>query len=64
MKHAKIQKKIKIEDYEDNEDYHSTSNPTNFEEETNEAPEEEITVEEKTPSRYVQKNHLETQILG
>jgi hypothetical protein len=34
------------------------------EEETNEAPEEEIMVEEKTPSRYVQKNHPETQILG
>ena len=42
----------------------STSNHTNSEEETNEAPEEQIMAEEKTPSRYVQKNHPETQILG
>eukprot|EP00253_Pinus_taeda_P033535 PITA_33535 len=33
-------------------------------EETNEASEEEITIEEKTSSRYVQKNHPEAQILG
>ena len=41
--------------------YFPTSNHNNIEEETNEAPEEQITVEEKTPSRYVQKNHPETQ---
>jgi hypothetical protein len=29
-----------------------------------EAPEEQIRIEEKTPSRYVQKNHPESQILG
>eukprot|EP00253_Pinus_taeda_P028508 PITA_28508 len=39
--------------------------PTTFhEEETYEALEEQIMVEEKTPSRYVQKNYPETQILG
>eukprot|EP00253_Pinus_taeda_P026780 PITA_26780 len=38
--------------------------PRANEEETNEALEEEITIEEKTLSRYVQKNHLKTQILG
>ena len=57
-------KQIKTEDYKEDEDYPPTSNQTNSEEETNEAPEEEVTVEEKTPSRYVQKNHRETQILG
>ena len=38
--------------------------PHQIKDETNEAPEEQITTDEKTPSRYVQKNHLETQILG
>ena len=61
---CKNPKQIKAEDYEEYEDYPSTSNPTNFEEETNEAPEEEITVEEKTSSWYVQKNLPEMQILG
>eukprot|EP00253_Pinus_taeda_P002008 PITA_02008 len=55
---------VKIEDCGEDEDYPSTSNQTNSEEETNEAPEELIKAEEKTPSRYVQKNHPETQILG
>eukprot|EP00253_Pinus_taeda_P026464 PITA_26464 len=60
------QMKIKTEDYdnEEDEDYFPTSNHTDFEEETNEGPEEEIIVEEKTSSRYLQKNHPETQILG
>jgi len=61
---CKNPKQIKTEDYEEHEDYPPTSNETNSEEGTNEALEEEITVEEKTPSRYVQKNHQETQILG
>eukprot|EP00253_Pinus_taeda_P022908 PITA_22908 len=61
---CKNPKQIKTEDYEEDEDYIPTSNHTNSKEETNEAPEEEITVEEKTLSRYVQKNHPETQILG
>eukprot|EP00253_Pinus_taeda_P009613 PITA_09613 len=45
--------RIKTEDYdnEEGEDHFPTSNHTNFEEETNEAPEEEITIEEKSLSR-------------
>ena len=39
-------------------------NQTNDEEETYEAPKEQMRIEEKTPSRYVQKNHPQTQILG
>ena len=31
-------KQVKTKDYEEDEDYPSTSNQTNFEEETNEAP--------------------------
>eukprot|EP00253_Pinus_taeda_P001674 PITA_01674 len=56
---------IKIEGYDNEEDgdYFPTSNHIESEEETNEAPEEEITIEEKTPSSYVQKSHPETQIL-
>eukprot|EP00253_Pinus_taeda_P026865 PITA_26865 len=55
---------IKTKDYEEDEDHFLTSNHMDSEEETNEAPEEEITIEEKTPSRYAQKNHPEAQILG
>ena len=57
-------KKIKTEGFEDDEHYTSTSNQSNAKEETYEAPEEQIRAEEKTPSRYVQKNHPEIQILG
>ena len=58
-------KQVNTEEWEEYEDYPSTSNQANAkEEETNEAPEEQITVEEKNPSRYVQKNHPETQIFG
>jgi len=48
-------KQIKTEDYdnEEDEDYFPTSKQYDIEEETNEEPEEEIMVEEKTPSRYV-----------
>eukprot|EP00253_Pinus_taeda_P030653 PITA_30653 len=49
---------------DEDEDHFPTSNHTDSEEETNEAPEEEIMIEEKTPSKYVQKNHPKTQILG
>eukprot|EP00253_Pinus_taeda_P016323 PITA_16323 len=57
---------IKTKDYDNEEDggYFPTSNHNDCEEETNEAPQGEITVEEKTSCRYAQKNHLETQILG
>ena len=57
-----IPRQVKSEDFEDDEDYPSTSNQTYDEEKTHEAPEEEIRREEKTPSKYIQKNHLETQI--
>jgi len=50
-------RQVKSEYFEDDEDYPSTSNQTYEEEETYEAPEEQIRVKEKTPSRYVQKNH-------
>eukprot|EP00253_Pinus_taeda_P008682 PITA_08682 len=60
---GKNPKQVKTECYEKDEDYLYTSNQTNSKEETNEAPEEQIMVEEKTPARYVQKNHPETQIL-
>ena len=60
---CKNPKQRKTKDYEEDKDYLATSNHTDTEEETNEAPEEEIMVEEKTSSRYVQKNHPETQIL-
>ena len=46
-------RQVKSEDFEDDGDYSSTSNQTYDEEETYEAPEEQIRVEEKTPSRYV-----------
>eukprot|EP00253_Pinus_taeda_P018868 PITA_18868 len=63
---CKNPKQIKTEAHnnEEDEDHFPTSNHIDSEEETNEAPEEEITIEEKTSSRYVQKNHPETQILG
>ena len=61
---CKNPRQIKIEEHEEDEDCPSTSNQTNSKEETNEAPEEEIMVEEKTLSMYVEKNHPETQILG
>ena len=62
---GKNPKQVRTKEWEEDEENPSTSNQTNVEEEeTNEAPEEKIMAEEKTPSRYVQKNHLETQILG
>ena len=42
--------------------YFPSSNTKNIEGVTNEAPEEDIS--EKATSRYVQKNHPESQILG
>eukprot|EP00253_Pinus_taeda_P021180 PITA_21180 len=64
IKASKNPKQVKTEDCGEDEDYPSISNQTNSEEETNEALEEQITTEEKTPSSYVQKNNPETQILG
>ena len=48
---------------EDNE-FFPVSNQNDIEEEINEASEEETYDKEKAPSRYVQKNHPESQILG
>ena len=52
---CKNPKQIKNKDYdnEEDEDHFPTLNHTDSEEETSEAPEEEITLEENTPSRYV-----------
>eukprot|EP00253_Pinus_taeda_P022128 PITA_22128 len=61
---SQAQKQVKSEDFEDGEDYPSKSNQIHDEEETHEAPEEQIRIEEKNPSRYVQKNHPKSQILG
>eukprot|EP00253_Pinus_taeda_P033589 PITA_33589 len=57
-------RQVRSEDFEDDEDYPSPSNQIHDQEETHEALEEQIRIEEKTPSRYVQKNHPESQILG
>jgi len=49
-----IPRQVNYEDIKEDEDYSPNQ----------EALEEHIRIEEKTPSRYVQKNHLESQILG
>ena len=57
-----IPKEVNHEDIEEDESY--SPNQIDNEDEPQEAPEEQIRIEEKTPSRYVQKNHPESQILG
>ena len=57
-----IPRQVNYENIEEDEDY--PSNQTHDEEEPQEAPEEHIRIEEKTPSRYIQRNHPESQILG
>eukprot|EP00253_Pinus_taeda_P027919 PITA_27919 len=57
-----IPRQVNHEDIEEDEDY--SPNQTDDKEEPQEAPEEQIRIEEKTRSRYVQKNHPESQILG
>eukprot|EP00253_Pinus_taeda_P034006 PITA_34006 len=57
-----IPRQVNHEDIQEDEDY--SPNQTDDEEETHEEPEEQIRIEEKTPSRYVQKNHPESQISG
>eukprot|EP00253_Pinus_taeda_P014929 PITA_14929 len=62
-----IPRQVNHEDIEEDEDYpqnQADGEEETYEEETHEEPEEQIRVEEKTPSRYVQKNHPKTQILG
>jgi len=57
-----IPRQVNHENIEEDEDY--SLNQTNNEEQPQETSEEQIRIEEKTPSRYVQKNHPEYQILG
>jgi len=57
-----IPRQVNHENIEEDEDY--SPNQINDQEESQEALEEHIRIEEKTPSRYVQKNHPEYQILG
>eukprot|EP00253_Pinus_taeda_P030110 PITA_30110 len=62
-----IPRQVNYENIEEDEDY--PQNQTNDEEETHEEEtheelEEQIRIEEKTPSKYVQKNHPESQISG
>jgi len=57
-----IPRQVNYENIEEDEDY--PSNQIDDEEEPQEALEEQIRIEEKTPFRYVQKNHPESQILG
>jgi len=58
-----IPRQVNYENIEEDEDY--LPNQTNDEEEEpQEALEEQIRIEEKTPSRYVKKNHPESQIFG
>jgi len=57
-----IPRQVNYENIQEDEDY--PSNQTDNEEEPQEAPEEQIRIEEKTPSKYVKKNHPESQILG
>eukprot|EP00253_Pinus_taeda_P026502 PITA_26502 len=62
-----IPRQVNYENIEEDEDYpqnQTDDEEENYEEETHDEPEEKITIEEKTPSRYVQKNHRESQILG
>eukprot|EP00253_Pinus_taeda_P011464 PITA_11464 len=57
-----IPRQVNHENIKEDEDY--PQNQTDDEEETHEELEDQIRIEEKTPSRYVQKNHLESKILG
>eukprot|EP00253_Pinus_taeda_P012436 PITA_12436 len=62
-----IPRQVNHEDIEEDEDYspnQTDDEEETYEEETHEEPEQQIRIEEKTPSKYVQKNHPESQILG
>eukprot|EP00253_Pinus_taeda_P010991 PITA_10991 len=58
-----IPRQVNHDDIEEDEDYSPNQTDTH-EEETHEESEKHIRIEERTPSRYVQKNHPESQILG
>jgi len=57
-------KSTKEYDSEEDGECFPVSNQNDIEEETNEASKENTIDKEKTPSRYVQKNHPESQIKG
>eukprot|EP00253_Pinus_taeda_P026178 PITA_26178 len=57
-----IPRQVNHQNIKEDEDYPQRQNDE--EEEPQEASEEQIRIEEKTPSRYVQKNHPKSQILG
>eukprot|EP00253_Pinus_taeda_P028024 PITA_28024 len=62
-----IPRQVNHENIEEDEEYspNQTDNEEEtHEEETHEETEEKVRIEEKTPSKYVQKNHPESQILG
>eukprot|EP00253_Pinus_taeda_P003625 PITA_03625 len=61
-----IPRQVHHEDIEEDEGYPQRKNDEEEEpqEEPQEYPEEQTRIEEKTPSRYVQKNHPESQIMG
>eukprot|EP00253_Pinus_taeda_P024419 PITA_24419 len=57
-----IPRQVNHENIEEHVDYPQRQNDE--EEEPQEAPHEHIRIEDKTPSRYVKKNHPKSQILG
>ena len=61
-----IPRQVHHEDIEEDEGYPQQQNDEEGEpqEEPQEEPEEQTRMEEKTPSRYVQKHHPESQIMG
>lgn len=64
MKKSRTMKSTEEYDNEEDGEWFPIPNQNDIEEETNEAPKEDTIDREKTPSRYVQKNHPESQILG
>eukprot|EP00253_Pinus_taeda_P003613 PITA_03613 len=59
-----IPRQVHHEDIEEDECYPQQQFDEEPQEEPQEEPEEQTRIEEKTPSRYVQKNHPESQIMG
>lgn len=57
-------KKVTSTKEDDDDEWFPTSNHNEIEEKISEATEEDTLDKEKAPSRYVEKNHLEAQILG
>ena len=59
-----IPRQVHHEDIKEDEGYPQQQNDEEPQEEPEEESEEQTRIEEKTPSRYVQKNHPESQIMG